>query len=43
MTSRIFVSHVTGRCVVCGAPILDSGYDDDPGKWEHDFATGERS
>jgi hypothetical protein len=41
MRSDIYISHVTGRCSVCGAPILDSGYDD-PEDWEHDFATGER-
>lgn len=27
--------HQVGRCPVCGAPIFDSGYDDDPAKWWH--------
>jgi hypothetical protein len=38
MIQRIYLSHVAGRCAVCGAPILDPGYDGDSGKWEHDWA-----
>lgn len=43
MRSDIFISHVTGRCPVCGAHILDSGYDDDPGKWDHERVTEDKS
>ena len=39
MSVPVFISHVIGRCPVCGAPLTDSGFDDDPGKWEHDWAT----
>jgi hypothetical protein len=35
MTEAIYLRHAVGRCPVCGVPILDSGYDDDPEKWEH--------
>lgn len=28
--------HQVGRCPVCGAAVLDSGYDDDPDKWWHE-------
>jgi hypothetical protein len=38
----IHVRHKVGRCPVCGAPILDSGYSDDPELWEHAITT-ERS
>lgn len=31
----IYIRHVVDRCPVEGAPILDSGYDDDLTKWEH--------
>lgn len=32
---RIYISHKVGWCPAGGKPILDSGYDDDPAKWEH--------
>ena len=35
----VYLRHKVGRCPVCGAPILDSGYDDDPEKWEHAAGT----
>ena len=38
MRSDIFISRQAGRCPVCGCPILDSGYSDDPEEWEHDWA-----
>lgn len=43
MRSDVFISHIAGRCPACGCPVLDSGYDDDPGKWEHDFSCQETS
>jgi hypothetical protein len=42
MIEQVFISHPVGWCGVCGAPILDSGYDDDLGKWEHSYAEEER-
>lgn len=39
MSIPVFISHIAGRCAVCGAPILDCGYRDDPDLWEHDYAT----
>lgn len=35
MTTDIFIQHVVGRCPVCGCPMLDCGYSDDPQLWEH--------
>ena len=35
MPDPVYLRHKVGWCPVCGAPILDSGYDDDPEKWEH--------
>jgi hypothetical protein len=43
MRNDIYISHITGRCSVCGCPILDCGYSDDPEKWEHDFSCQETS
>ena len=43
MRSDIFISHQAGRCPVCGAPILDCGYSDDPALWEHDWSRSEDS
>lgn len=34
----VYISHVTGRCAVCGLPILDDGRSDDPEGWEHSWA-----
>jgi hypothetical protein len=31
----IYISHVVGRCPICGAPIIDNGYSDDIEEWDH--------
>lgn len=33
--SDIPIRHKVGWCPVCGSPILDCGYCDDPELWEH--------
>jgi hypothetical protein len=35
MKFPVYIRHKVGWCPVCGAPILDAGWTDDPNGWVH--------